>query len=183
MSDTLALWHAEHVNFGRLLDILEDQLDRFHVDQRPNYQLMLDILFYMTHYSDLLHHPREDLAFAKIKERDGSAGTLVDDLARQHQRIKQCGDELVADLEAIVNDSIFSREQVEVPGRGYIAHFRNHIKTEETRILPLAAKLLGDQDWSEIAQTIAHMDDPLFGGGAEQRYAALRQEIARDARM
>jgi hemerythrin-like domain-containing protein len=63
MTDTIAVWRAEHLNFAKLLDILEEQLQRFHTGDEPNYELMLDIMFYMTHYSDLLHHPREDLAF------------------------------------------------------------------------------------------------------------------------
>ena len=67
MPDTLALWHAEHVNFTRLLNLLDDQLSLFHDGGSPDYALMLDIMFYMTHYSDVLHHPKEDLVFAKIK--------------------------------------------------------------------------------------------------------------------
>ena len=27
MSDSIALWHAEHVNFAKLLDLLEGQFD------------------------------------------------------------------------------------------------------------------------------------------------------------
>jgi hemerythrin-like domain-containing protein len=181
MTDTIAVWRAEHLNFAKLLDILEEQLERFHTDEGPNYELMLDIMFYMTHYSDLLHHPREDLALAKIKERQTSAGPLVDELMRQHTLIKECGEELVTDLDGIVNGSILSREQVEVPGRNYIANFRSHMQTEESEILPLAAKLLRDKDWSKIEATIQHLADPLFGSSAEQRYAALRHEIAREA--
>ena len=181
MTDTIAVWRAEHLNFAKLLDILEEQLERFHTDDGPNYELMLDVMFYMTHYSDVLHHPREDLALAKIRERQASAGPLVDELTRQHVLIKECGEELVTDLDGIVNGSILSRERVEVPGRSYIANFRSHMRTEETEILPLAAKLLRDKDWSKIEATIQHLEDPLFGDAAEQRYAALRHEIAREA--
>jgi hemerythrin-like domain-containing protein len=181
MTNTIAVWHAEHVNFARLLDILEGQLDRFHTGEGPNYELMLDIMFYMTHYSDLLHHPREDLAFARIKERDATAADLVDDLVRQHAQIKAWGEELHTELDGVVNGSILTREEVEVPGRKYIANLRNHIRAEETKVLPLAARLLREDDWAWIDVTIAHVDDPLFGGGAVQRYAALRNEINLDA--
>jgi hemerythrin-like domain-containing protein len=181
MSDTLAQWHTDHLNFAKLLNILEAELDLFHGGDTPNYELMLDIMFYMTHYSDVLHHPREDLALAKIKERQASAGPLIDELTRQHVLIREWGEELVTDLDGVVNGSILSRERVEVPGRNYIANFRSHMQTEETEILPLAAKLLRDKDWSKIEATIRHLEDPLFGDAAEQRYAALRHEIAREA--
>ena len=49
--------------------ILTAELDRFSRGQAPDYELMLDIMFYMTHYPDAVHHPKEDLAFAKIAER------------------------------------------------------------------------------------------------------------------
>ena len=181
MTNTIAVWHAEHANFARLLDILERELDRFHTGRGPNYGLMLDIMFYMTHYSDLLHHPREDLAFAKLRERDAGAGDTVDELLRQHQQIKTWGEELAKHLDGIVNGSILTREEVEVPGRNYIANLRNHMRTEEAKVLPLAAKLLSDSDWTSINAAIAHIDDPLFGGANLQRYAALRQEIARES--
>ncbi len=72
MPTTLALWHAEHVNFAKLLNILDGQLMLFHGGRSPDYELMLNIMFYMTHYSDVLHHPKEDLVFAKIREREKS---------------------------------------------------------------------------------------------------------------
>ena len=181
MTDTIARWRVEHLNFSKLLDILEDQLQRLHTGEGPNYELMLDIMFYMTHYSDVRHHAREDLAFAKLRERDRSVGALVDELMRQHELIKECGEELVADLDGIINGSVMSRERVETPGRDYIANFRSHMQKEENEILPLAATLLREADWAAIEADVRHREDPLFGSGAEQRYAALRREIGREA--
>ena len=79
MSDTIALWHAEHVNFAQLLDLLEGQLDLFHKGESPYYELMLDIMFYMTHYLNQLHHPKEDSAFARIKQCAADSGRIVDE--------------------------------------------------------------------------------------------------------
>ncbi|HEX5864775.1 MAG TPA: hemerythrin domain-containing protein [Casimicrobiaceae bacterium] len=182
MSDSIALWHAEHANFATLLDLLEGQLDLFHKGEKPDYELMLDIMFYMTHYPDVLHHPKEDLAFARISERDVGARPLVDELTEQHVRLKEFGDALVRALDDVVNGSITSRERVEVPGRAYVADFRSHMLREETAILPLAAKLLRERDWAAIDAAIRHIDDPLFGKNGEERYAALRRQIAREAR-
>jgi hemerythrin-like domain-containing protein len=181
MPDTLAQWHAEHVNFAKLINLLETQLDRFHDDDSPNYELMLDIMFYMTHYPDVLHHPREDLAFARIKEREKSAGPTVDELTKQHTQLRHLGYDLVHGLSDVVNGSISSRESIETPGRAYVASFRSHMRIEEREILPMAAKLLEARDWAAIKSEVAHIDDPLFGKIAEKRYAALHQQIARQA--
>src|SRR4030095_7642126 len=138
MSDTLAQWHDEHVNFGKLLDLLERQLDVFHAAETPHYELMLDIMFYMTHYPDVLHHPREDLAFACIRERDKSAAAIVDRLSRQHEHLRKLGENLVIALGDIVNGSIASRASVEAPAREYLSAFRDHMDLEEQKVLPMA---------------------------------------------
>jgi len=182
MSDPIAYWHAEHVNFATLLDLLEVQLDRFHRGEAPDYELMLDVMFYMTHYPDVLHHPKEDLAFARIAERDASARPIVAALTEQHSTLKRDGNTLVIALDDIVNGSITSREHVEAPGRSYIAGFRRHMETEDTQILPLAAKLLARDDWTAIETAVRHLEDPVFGKARDERYAALRRHIAREMR-
>ena len=41
MAEPLAVWHTEHINFGRLLDLLETQVVAFHggksVTPHPGY--------------------------------------------------------------------------------------------------------------------------------------------------
>jgi len=182
MPDPIALWHAEHINFAALLDLLEVQLDRFHRGQAPDYELMLDIMFYMTHYPDVLHHPKEDLAFARIAERTASARLIVEELAEQHALLKRDGNALVVALDDIVNGSITSREHVEAPGRGYIGAFRRHIEREEAEILPLASEVLNREDWAAIDAAIHRLEDPVFGKARDERYAALRRQITREVR-
>lgn len=181
MPETLDLWHAEHVNFARLLNLLDDQLSLFHGGKTPDYELMLNIMFYMTHYSDVLHHPKEDLVFAKIREREHGVARTVDDLAAQHARLKQSGQELVRQLDDIVNGTISSRERVESVARDYVGTLRAHMRIEEAEILPLARKLLTSRDWTAIHAAIGRVEDPLFGKHPEGRYVALHHQITRQA--
>jgi len=180
--DRIALWHAEHLNFVTLLDLFEAELDRFSRGKAPDYELMLDIMFYMTHYPDVLHHPKEDLAFARIARRDSGAVPIVARLSDQHTALKRDGNALVIALDDIVNGAITSREHVESPGRAYIAAFRAHMDSEEAEILPLAATLLDRGDWATIERAIQARDDPVFGTARDERYAALRRRIAREGR-
>ena len=92
MNDRVATWHDEHANFAKLLNLLEAQLNLFHRGISPNYALMLDIMCYMTHYPDLLHHPREDCAFEIVKERTPKLASLVDELMAEHVVAVQSGE-------------------------------------------------------------------------------------------
>ena len=180
--DRIPLWHAEHNNFVALLDLFEAELDRFSRGKAPDYELMLDVMFYMTHYPDVLHHPKEDLAFARIAAREPAVQPLVDVLNREHALLKREGDALVVALDDIVNGAITSRHHVEAPGRAYLATFRRHIDAEEANILPLAAALLDADDWAAIDGALHKLDDPLLGKPRDDRYAALRRRIARDGK-
>ena len=181
MQYTIMLWHADHVNFARLLNLLEGELDLLRDAGSPHYQLMLDIMYYMTHYSDVLHHPNEDLVFARIKARDERAGPAIDALTSQHAQLREMGEALVHALDDVVNGSIASREHVEATARAYVSALRAHMRTEEGEILPLAARVLSESDWTDINTAIADVEDPLFGAQLHDRYARLRQEINRQA--
>jgi len=181
MPDTLNLWHAEHVNFARLLNLLDDQLDLFHGGSTPDYELMQNIMFYMTHYSDVLHHPKEDLVFALVREREHGVARTVDDLAAQHHHLGKCGRDLVRQLDDIVNGAVSSRASVEAVAREYVETLRNHMRIEETEILPLAARLLTNRDWTAIHAAIGRVEDPLFGRHPEERYMELQRQIERES--
>jgi hemerythrin-like domain-containing protein len=182
MQYTLMLWHADHTNFGRLLAMLERELETVGGNGTPDYQLMLDILYYIEHYSDALHHPKEDLVFARVGERNADVRELVAALSRQHVDLREMNETLQRELEDVVNGSIVSREHITALGQAYIGAFREHMRTEESRILPLADLVLTGRDWDEVDTTMANFDDPLFGHHVQERYAALRQHINRQAR-
>ena len=181
MKDSLAVWHDEHANFAKLLNLLERQLNLFHRSQTPNYALMLDIMSYMTHYPDLFHHPREDRAFELVKQRIPSLGWLVDELTSEHAVAVKNSAQLVLDLDSVVDGAILSRERVETPGREYIAHFRHHMAREEADLFPIVAKTLSTRDWAAIDAHVKPVMDPLFGSNAPQQYEILRREILREA--
>ena len=181
MQYTIMLWHADHVNFARLLKILEGELDLLHDAGSPNYQLMLDIMYYMTHYSDVLHHPKEDLVFARLNARDENVGRMVRELTIQHTQLGEMGAAMVRALDDVINGSITSRQRIEAMAREYVSALRAHMRTEESEIMPRAAQVLSESDWTEIDAAIANFADPLFGSEVQERYAGLREQINRQA--
>lgn len=178
MTQPVARWRKEHLRFAQVLDLLEAQLDRFHYGERPDYSLMLEAMRYMTHYVDASHHPREDLAFARLAELEPRSRRVVADLLEEHGHIIADGDLLVALLEGVLDDAFIPREAVESPGRAYIAGFRAHMRREE-RIFPWVSVTLGARDWSEIDRAVPEMEDPLLAGTGNEVYEILRERLAR----
>lgn len=180
MSDYISRWRQDHRNFGKLLDFLERQLDLFHAGDRPNYELMRDVLRYMTQYSDLFHHRREDLIFDRLKQRNAAARQIIDALTHDHVVLRHTGEQLLSYFDGIVNgDVIVARETVEAGGRAYIDTLREHIALEETKVFEAAAAL-PDRDWHAIASAMPDRDDPLFGKTVQAHYDALCRQIRHD---
>jgi len=181
MAEPLAVWHDEHVNMVRLLDLLQTQVSAFHRGEHPNYDLMSDIVFYLHSFSDCVHHRREDVAFARLVERERALEIVINRLLQEHRVIATAGDELSQCLSEAEDDVMAPRAALEAAAATYLVYYRNHLDTEERDILPRAAKLLTAGDWAAVAAAVPAISDPLFGEDVQARFAELRKQIDREA--
>ena len=177
MSDPIQKLRAEHANMARLLDLLESQIGLFHDGAQTDYELMLDIVYYLTNFPDQFHHRIEDAAFAKLAERDPSVRAEVNRLLGEHQVLAASGKQLLERLEAVVNGTVTTREAIEVPAATYVSFYRHHLNREEVDLFSRAERLFGAEDWRAVGSAVDRATDPLFGSQVEQRYLTLRKQI------
>lgn len=178
MKDPILTWHTEHEYFQRLLALLQTQLDLFHRGERPNYELMLDILNYLHEYGDAFHHPREDVVFARLAARRPDIELALTRLRQEHRVIARAGERLIELLNEALDGALVRRAEVEVAAATYLVYYGNHIAKEEETVLLLADKVLQPEDWEAVTQAVAPAPDPLFGGSPQQRYRELARRLA-----
>lgn len=178
MVDPIALWHAEHVRFAQLLDFLARGMTAFLEGGRPDYGLMYDAVYYLHHYGDRFHHPREDVAFARLVARDRAMALPINRLLQEHRVIAAAGQGLLEWFEDILEDALVERARVQAAATTYLVYYRHHLATEETEVLPRAAELLTPDDWEAVANAVAASADPLFGDDSVVRYRRLREQIS-----
>jgi|SoiMethySBSTD1v2_1073268.scaffolds.fasta_scaffold49321_2 hemerythrin-like domain-containing protein/rubrerythrin len=167
-------WHTDHVYFNRLLNLLEKQVDVFHDGGVPNYELMLDVVYYVTHFSDVLHHPREDAAFARLARRNPGLQLPVARLAQEHRVLAHIGKRLEQMLEQAAGGAFFERADLEALAATYLTYYRSHIAREERDILPLAVRMLTVEDWAAVRTAVPEEATEV----AEARFRELRRQIA-----
>lgn len=158
MVNPIAAWHADHVRFGRLLDMLEKEVALFHSGEQPNYELMRDVVLWLRYYADGVHHPREDLAFERMVAREPALRLQVNRLLQEHRIIAYAGESLLERLENAANGGFAPRAELEAAAATFLAYYRSHMTTEENAILPRAAKLLRDADWAAVAAVVPRDD-------------------------
>jgi len=181
MSDPIAGWHEEHERFAQVLDLLQREVDAFHRGERPNYELMCDVVYYLRNYADRVHHPREDVAFRRLLAREPEMELLINRLLQEHRVISVAGDELLAHLNEAERDVMAPRTELEAAAATYLVYYRNHLRVEEEQIMPRAANVLTDNDWAQVAATVGAAPDPLFGENVDSRLRELRRQIDREA--
>ncbi len=179
-ADAVRMWHDEHARFMRLIDFLDAQMMAFHEGEHPNYELMRDVIYYLQHYADCFHHPREDVAFELLLQRQPSLAPAIKRLMHEHRVINTIGATLYKHLDDILSDAIITRATVEAAAATYLVYYRSHIQSEENDILPQAAQLLTAADWSKIAAAVPLTPDPLFGRDVGARYRDLHAQIVRE---
>jgi hemerythrin-like domain-containing protein len=175
------VWHTEHMYFGRLLDLLQRQIEIFETGMRPNYELMLDVIAYLRGYSDRFHHPREDVAFARLEKRAPELARTIAMLRLEHRVIAHVGEKLLNQLTSVLDGSIVPRADIEATAAVYLSYYRNHIAREEREVLTRAAEALTTKDWEAVNAAVPASEDPLFGPDPEKRYRDLRRQVALDA--
>jgi hemerythrin-like domain-containing protein len=176
--DPIAAWHTEHVYFNQLLGLLQRQLDLFHRGEPPNYELMQDIVTYLRDYSDQFHHPREDVAFARLAMHCPDMQLMLARISQEHRVIAHAGEALLELLRAALGGAIIAKGEIEMAIATYLVYYGNHIAREEEDVLARAAKELTPEDWDAVRAAVPAVRDPLFDGDAQERYRALRRQIA-----
>jgi hemerythrin-like domain-containing protein len=150
MTDPVDLWHEEHAYFNRLLEQLRRELDVFHRGERPNYELMQDIVRYLREYGDAVHHPREDAAFERLARRLPELELTLVRLHQEHRVIAHAGETLQRHIDAILEGALEPRGELEAALATYLVYYGNHIAREEEEILGRAAGELDAADWQAV---------------------------------
>ena len=181
MNDPISAWHAEHVYFAHLLDLLQRELDVFHLGGRPNYELAHDIITYLREYGDQYHHPREDLVFERLAKRSCDLELVLARLRQQHRVIAASGESLLKQIDSILEDAVVPRSQLETALATYLVYYRSHIEQEDALIVDRAGAELAPADWEVVQYIPGPGRDVSPGLKSAEHFKELRRQIALEA--
>ncbi len=175
--DILDQLNTDHDNVAHMLEILEKQLDRVHEIKPADFDLMRDVMHYMTHYPDRVHHPLEDLVIQKLIEHDPSVKKMGENIIREHGELAEKSKAFLDMLIQVTDGEMVLREEIEATGRDYIDYLRSHMEKEDERLFPLAEKMLTKDDWNKISKAMERRADPVFGAVVENQFRELYEFI------
>ncbi len=177
LADLLKDLREDHRNMSIMLDLLSQQVEHVREGERPDYELIHDIMSYMTIYSDAVHHPKEDVLYSAMKLEKPELAEGLERVGPEHRDIAQTGEALRNDVEAIASGAAVTRERLINDATEYVHTLRRHIAWEEEDLFRRASDLI--QDEKDMFIDISNFDqlDPVFGPEREHSFENLLRNI------
>jgi hemerythrin-like domain-containing protein len=169
----------EHRNIARLIDVLEQELSVFDRRERPDYEIFQAIIQYFKEYPENCHHPKEDVVYRILKERNPSVAGAVGDVESEHEIEGERLHRFAKVVEDVLADQELPRQTFHEAAKDFIEHQRRHMAKEEQLLFPAALETLTAEDWAQIDARIDDRKDPMFDGNVTSKFQSLYNTILR----
>jgi hemerythrin-like domain-containing protein len=177
MANVLDKLRRDHANVGRVLRLLGPEFDRIEAGEPADYDLLHDAMRYVTGYSDLHHHPAEDVLYEALVKASPEAAKEVAAIVSEHEKLIERGRSFLDTVEAVVEEAMVRREEFLRIGRDYVDTLGRHMGIEESRLFPLADKTLSQEDLAAVTERLNRLPDPLFGPALDEEFRHLWNRI------
>jgi hemerythrin-like domain-containing protein len=179
----LQIIRDEHTAVAAVLRSLEQMVERGPGDAPERYfDVLRAMLFYIDEFPERLHHPNEsDVLFPKLARSAPELMPVIRKLEADHMkgegRVRELQHMLLAwELLGESRAAVFAQA-----AREYVRFYLEHMRLEETQLLPVAERVLTPQDWAQLDAAFAHCRDPLAGGQRDPGYDRLFTRIVMKA--
>jgi hemerythrin-like domain-containing protein len=163
--ESIRIIRDEHAALAAMLKSMGLMLDRGPSDNADGFfDVLRAMLFYIDEFPERLHHPKEsNLLFPRVARLAPQTMPTIVKLEQDHASGEVAVRELQHLLLAweLVGDS--RRVAFEEAAKKYLAFYLEHMRLEETVILPAALDVLSAADWLELDAAFASNCDPLTG--------------------
>ena len=153
----------EHASLSAVLRSLLLLLDKGPGDApEAFFDSMRAMLFYIDEVPERLHHPKESrLLFPLVLQRAPEVAPVLAQLEQDHAG----GEAAVRQLQHLLLAWELMGEPRRAPFANelarYVQFYMEHMRLEETQVLPLAQQHLDGDDWRELDAAFANNADPL----------------------
>jgi len=176
---TIQIIRSEHTALAAMLRSILLLLEHHRKNHTlPDFAALRAMLFYVDEFPEKRHHRREsEVLFPKLRARTPLSRSLLDRLDDDHAR----GERNIRDLEHVLLGFEMLGEPrrlaFEQAAQRYVTFYLAHMALEEQEILPLAERVLTEDDWAAVDEAFALNCDPLTGHPPEADYEALFSRI------
>ena len=161
----LQIIRSEHASLAAMLYAMQMMVQRGPSgDLHKFFNVVRAMLFYIDEFPERLHHPKEsNLLFPKLAKLAPEVMGVIDKLERDHMSSEKSARDMQHLLLAWELLGEKRRKTFEEALDHYVNAYLEHMKLEETAILPEAERCFSAEDWRVVDAAFAENSDPLSG--------------------
>lgn len=156
-----------------MLNLLEQESNRLFDGDDTDFELLHDIMHYMTVYPDAVHHPKEDRLYAELKTVRPDLSSGFDRITVDHRNIEELGLKLRNELAAVNSGSIVRKKAVVADALRYVNTLRGHMQWEELDLFRRIEEMVAEGHDILESATFLQTSDPVFGPEVETNFSRL----------
>jgi hemerythrin-like domain-containing protein len=156
--ESIRIIHDEHAALAAMLQSLRMMVKRGPSDEPENYfDVLRAMLFYIDEFPERLHHTKEtELLFPPVAARAPHLQEAITRLGQDHAQ----GEASVRHIQHLLLAwELLGEKSI----ANYIDFYLEHMRLEETVIMPEAERVLTSSDWLALDTAFATNCDPLTG--------------------
>ncbi|MFQ5548460.1 MAG: hemerythrin domain-containing protein [Woeseia sp.] len=177
LAGILAELRTDHRNMAIMLDVLEQESNKLYDGHDADFDLLHDVMRYMTVYPDAVHHPKEDLVYAELRAARPDLAEGLDRVPAEHRELADLGLKLRHDVESILSGTALRRNVVVADALRYVKRLREHMDFEESDLFVRLDELVLEGHSLTMESDVRSLSDPVFGPDVEKRFGKLFDSI------
>ena len=144
----------DHANMARMLHVLQLKQKSLACGERPNFQLVREVVDYILDYQEGFTQPLEKVCTERLKELDPSSVEVTERLSRDYRSLKSRLKRLSNDLDMILMDAVVPMDRFAEDLKSYLESHRAYLRDERELLFPLIQKNFNDQDLEALAAAL-----------------------------
>jgi len=156
-----------------MLNLLEQESNRLFDGDDTDFELLHDVMHYMTVYPDAVHHPKEDRIYAELKAVRPDLSIGFDRITVDHRNIAELSIRLRNDVASVNSGGVVRRKSVVADTLRYVNTLRGHMQWEELDLFRRVEEMIAEGHKLIEAATFLQASDPVFGPEVETNFSRL----------
>lgn len=181
MTQAISIINSEHIRIRHILMMVTELRKKLeHSNATPDATLFNSIFDYIDSY-ERMHYPKEEqYLFKALRARNPGSHAILDELEGEHSKEPP----MIARLRGLLQDAMQGSADARQAFLETLAELvrwqEAHMEKEETAVIPMALKSLGDEDWQTVNEGYLHYDHllhPLVGETVRAEFDELHSRV------
>ncbi|SDI72031.1 Hemerythrin-like domain-containing protein [Billgrantia gudaonensis] len=144
----------DHANMARMLHVLQLKQKTLSAGERPNFQLVREVVDYILDYMEGFTQPLESVLAERLQAKQPDCQVLTERLSCDYQALRRQLKRLSNDIDMILMDAVVPMDRFADDLKAYLDAHRAYLRDERELLFPLIREHFEDEDLDRLAEAL-----------------------------